>query len=158
MFEPPSFSDALARCVAGYEGAHSEAVLLAPDVFEFFARLYAEPELPLQARGVVSAVLAYFVAPHDILPEDELGPFGLLDDLYVAVHAYSLLRKELSSEFLEHAWKRRGKSPPQSVPTRRPKQDDGAGDLESTMAVLRTECRLALGKSGRSALKMAGLG
>lgn len=156
-FEPPSFGDALRACVRGYDGAHSAAIKRAPDVFDLFARLFAEPDLPDHVRPTVNAVLAYFVAPHDVMPED-LGPFGLLDDLYVAAHAYQLLRRELSGEFLERAWKRRGKSPPLSIRGKKKKDDDGDGDLEQVMAVVRAESRTAVGKQGRAALKMSGLG
>lgn len=157
-FESPSFSDSLRRCVDGYEGAHAAAVAWAPDVFEFFARLFAEPELPDALRPIVNAVLAYFVAPHDVLNDEELGPYGLLDDLYVAAHAYGLLRRELDTEFLQRAWTRRGKAPPRSIRGQRQKADDAEGDLEEVMAIVRSESRAALGKEARHALKMAGLG
>ncbi len=157
-FESPSFSEALRRCVAGYEGAHAAAVAWAPDVFEFFARLFAEPELPDAERPIVNAVLAYFVAPFDVLNEEELGPFGLLDDLYVAAHAYQILRRELPEELLLQAWRRRGKGPANSIRGKRAKQDDADGDLEEVMAVVRSESRAAVGKEGRQALKLAGLG
>lgn len=141
-----------------YDGAHAEAVLLAPDVFEFYARLFAEPELPDPQRPLVNAVLAYFVAPHDVFSEDELGPFGLLDDLFVAAHVYQLLRREVPEVLLVRAWARRGKSPPQSIRGKRKKDDDGDGDLDEVMAVVRHESRIAVGKQGKLALKMAGLG
>ncbi|NUP07925.1 MAG: DUF1232 domain-containing protein [Polyangiaceae bacterium] len=156
-FEAPSFAESLRLRVDTYDGAHGAAIRWAPDVFELFARLFAEPELPDHARPMVNAVLAYFVAPHDVLPED-LGPFGLLDDLFVAAHAYHLLRRELPEELLERAWRRRGKSPPQSVRGKRNKDDDGDGVLEDVMAVVRAESRAAVGKQARSVLKMAGLG
>ena len=154
-----SFADALRACVRDYDGAHSAAIKRAPDVFELYSRLFAEPELPDHARPIVNAVLAYFVAPHDVMSDEELGPFGLLDDLYVAAHAYQLLRRELPGELLDKAWKRRGRSPPASIPgRRRKKEDDRDGDVEEVMAVIRTESRAAVGKNGRAALKMAGLG
>lgn len=157
-FEAPNYAEALRACVAGYEGAHAGAIQLAPDVFEFYARLFAEPELPEHIRATVNAVLAYFVAPHDVMPDDDLGPFGLLDDLYVAAHAYQLIRRELPAEFLEKAWRRRGKSPPLSIRGKKRREDDGEGDLDDAMALVRTESRAGVGKLGRAALKMAGLG
>jgi uncharacterized membrane protein YkvA (DUF1232 family) len=157
-FEAPNFAESLRLCVSGYEGAHAIAIRSAPDVFEFFARLFAEPELPDHVRVTVNAVLAYFVAPHDAMPEEDLGPYGLLDDLYVASHAYQLIRRELPAEFLERAWKRRGRSPPASIRGKRRREDDRDGDLEEVMAEVRSESRTAIGKLGRTALKMAGIG
>jgi uncharacterized membrane protein YkvA (DUF1232 family) len=155
-FEAPNYLAALHACVAGYDGAHRDAVIRAPDVFAFFARLFQEPDLPQSARVLVNAVLAYFVAPHDVLPEEDLGPFGLLDDLYVAAHAYQVLRRELDGELLESAWRKRGRAAAKSIrgrPTTLPDDDD----LDQVMAVVRSESRAAVGKAGRDALKMAGI-
>jgi uncharacterized membrane protein YkvA (DUF1232 family) len=157
-FESPSYAEALRRCVASYDGAYSSAVLRAPDVFEFYARLFAEPDLPDPQRPLVNAVLAYFVAPHDVLADDDLGPYGLLDDLFVAAHVYQLIRREVPVELLQRAWLRRGKSPPHSIRGKKKKDDDGDGDLDAVMSLIRTESRAAIGKQTKAALKMAGLG
>ena len=117
-FEAPSFTEALRNCVHGYSGAHSAAIERAPDVFEFFARLFAERDLPDSARPLINAVLAYFVAPFDVMSEQELGPFGLLDDLYVASHAFHLLRREVPNELLHSAWRKRSRPAPLSIPGR----------------------------------------
>jgi uncharacterized membrane protein YkvA (DUF1232 family) len=156
-YESPSYAEALRRCVADYGGAHSAAVMRAPDVFEFYARLFAEPDMPEPQRPLINAVLAYFVAPHDVLEED-LGPFGLLDDLFVAAHVYQLLRREVPVELLQRAWLRRGKSPPHSIRGKKKKDDDGDGDLDDVMSLIKSESRAAIGKQSKAALKMAGLG
>ncbi len=156
-FEIPSYADSLRACVEGYDGAHAAAVLAAPDVFELFARLFAEPELPEDARHIVNAVLAYFVAPHDVMPESELGPYGLLDDLYVAGHAFHLLRRELPAELVERAWRRRGKAPPASIRGKKKKDDDAEGDVDEVMATVRTESRAAVGRQAKDILRLAGL-
>jgi len=157
-FESPSYAESLRRCVASYGGAYASAVLRAPDVFEFYARLFAEPEFPDPQRPLVNAVLAYFVAPHDVLADDDLGPYGLLDDLFVAAHVYQLIRREVPFDLLHRAWLRRGKSPPNSIRGKKKKDDDGDGDLDAVMSLIRTESRAALGKQTKAALKMAGLG
>jgi uncharacterized membrane protein YkvA (DUF1232 family) len=92
-----------------------------------------------EARQVVNGVLAYFVAPGDAMPEDTLGPYGLLDDLFVAAHAFRRLRRELPDEVFAAAWR-------------------GEGDLDEVMATIHTESRAAVGKKGRDALRMAGVG
>ncbi len=157
-FEPPDYLASLHACVDGYDGAHREAVVRAPDVFAFFARLFQDPELPSSARTLVNAVLAYFVAPHDALSEEELGPFGLLDDLYVAAHAFQLLRRELSGDVLQTAWQKRGRAAAQSIRGRREPPADDDEDVEEVMATVRSESRAAIGKHGREALKLAGIG
>lgn len=137
-FEAPEFAALLRSFVATYEGARQRAILRAPDVFELFAKLFAEPELPREARGMINAVLAYFVVPDDVLPEAELGPFGLLDDLFVASHVFRILRRELPAGAIERAW-------------------SGDGDVDEVMDVIHGETRAELGKRTREVLRLAGL-
>lgn len=139
MFEAPDYEASLRRFVAGYEGARARAVVLAPEVFMFFARLLVDPRLPRDARHVVTSVLAYFVAPDDVMPEAELGPLGLMDDLYAAAHGYRTLRRELPTEVLHAAWQ-------------------GELDLDEAMALVHAETRAELGRRTKDVLRMAGLG
>jgi uncharacterized membrane protein YkvA (DUF1232 family) len=137
-FEAPDFLASLRSFVAQYEGTRQRAILRAPDVFELYAHLFAEPELSREARSMVNAVLAYFVVPEDVLPEAELGPFGLLDDLFVAAHVFRILRRELPAGAIERAW-------------------SGEGDVDELMDVIHGETRAELGKRAREALRLAGL-
>ncbi len=138
VFEAPDYAASLRRFVADYRGARERTVVLAPEVFMFFARLLVDPRLPREARHVVTSVLAYFVAPDDVLPEAELGPLGLMDDLYAAAHAYRTLRRELPRELLRDAW-----------------QADE--DIDEVMALVHTDTRAELGKRTKDVLRMAGL-
>jgi len=138
MLDPPDYEASLRRFVDGYRGARERAVVLAPEVFTFYARLLVDPRLTRDARHVVTSVLAYFVAPDDVLPESELGPLGLLDDLYAAAHGYRTLRRELPLEMLRAAWA----------------CDD---DLDEAMAIVHAEARAELGKRTKDVLRMAGL-
>ncbi len=139
MSEAPDYAASLRRFVAGYRGARERVVAHAPEVFTFFARLLVDPRVARDARHVVTSVLAYFVAPDDVLPEAELGPLGLMDDLYAAAHAYRVLRRELPMELLREAWQ-------------------GDGDLDEVMALVHTETRAELGRRTKDVLRMAGLG
>lgn len=138
MFEAPDYAASLRRFVEGYRGGRERTVALAPEVFMFFARLFVDPRLPREARHVVTSVLAYFVAPDDVLPEAELGPLGLMDDLYAAAHAYRTLRRELPTELIGDAWR-------------------ADADIEEAMALVHTETRAELGKRTKDVLRMAGL-
>lgn len=138
VFEVPDYAASLRRFVFEYQGSRQRAVRLAPDVFSFFARLLVDPRLPRAARNVVTSVLAYFVVPDDVLPEADLGPLGLMDDLYAAAYAYRMLRRELPPGLLHDAWV----------------SDEG---LDEAMSVVYTETRAELGRRTKDVLKMAGL-
>lgn len=137
-FLAPDFAAALHRFVHDYEGTRASAVRLVPDVFSFYARLLVDPRVGRTPRTTVTAVLAYFVVPDDVLPEAELGPLGLLDDLFAASHAYRVLRREVPAEVLMDAWA-------------------GEQSLDRAMALAYSETRAELGKRTRDVLRMAGL-
>jgi len=139
VFEVPDYAAALRRFVSEYEGPRQRAVRLAPDVFSFFARLLVAPKLTRSGRHIVTSVLAYFVVPDDVLPEAELGPLGLIDDLYAAAHAYRMLRRELPEGLLFDAWVSEETS------------------LDEAMAVVYAETRAELGRRTKDVLRMAGL-
>lgn len=138
-FDAPDYLASLRTFVDAYEGPAQRAVAAAPAVFEFYARLFGDTTLSRDARSMVNAVLAYFVVPEDVLPEAEFGPFGLVDDLFVAGHVFRILRRELPRGAVAHAWQ-------------------GDGDVDAVMDLIYTEARGELGKRSREVLKLAGLG
>jgi uncharacterized membrane protein YkvA (DUF1232 family) len=137
-FVAPDFRAELHRFVHGYEGAHENAILRAGDVFDLFARLMIDERVRGDSRTLVALVLAYFVLPDDVMPEAELGPWGLLDDLYLAAHVYRMLRRQLEPEILADAWR-------------------GDDALEAVMDVVYSESRAAIGKTRKDVLRVAGL-
>jgi uncharacterized membrane protein YkvA (DUF1232 family) len=133
------FADLLRDFVQDYTGSHERAVRRAPDVYDLFAQLFSDERVDREARSLVNGVLAYFVAPGDAMPEDTLGPYGLLDDLFVAAHAFRRLRRELPDEVIARAWR-------------------SDGDVDEILGMVYTESRAAVGKKGREALRLAGIG
>ena len=138
-FVAPDYRVELRRFVHGYAGAHQDAILRAGDVFDFYARLMIDERVRGEPRSLVAVVLAYFVIPDDVLPEADLGPYGLLDDLFLAGHVFRVIRRELAPEILADAWQ----------------EED---DLEAVMDVVYGESRSALGKLRKDVLRVAGLG
>jgi uncharacterized membrane protein YkvA (DUF1232 family) len=53
-----------------------------PSFFKLFSRLIKDPRVSLRAKLVIAGVLAYVVAPVDVLPDFLIG-VGQLDDLVV---------------------------------------------------------------------------
>jgi uncharacterized membrane protein YkvA (DUF1232 family) len=70
---------------------HAQLVLLAPDLFHLLTRLMLDRRIPAVEKARLGAVLAYFVAPVDLLPEAVLGPAGYVDDVALAAYALSRL-------------------------------------------------------------------
>ncbi len=137
--DAPDYVAALRSFVAAYDGPRARAVRHAPALFEFYARLFADDAVGRDARVLVNAVLAYFVVPEDLLPEAELGPWALMDDVYIASHVFRILRRELPDEVIARAW-------------------NAEGDLDEVMDFVHGEARTELGKRTREVLRLAGIG
>jgi len=137
-FVAPDYRAEIRRFVSGYSGEHENAIARCGDVFDFYARLMVDARVTGEARSLVAVVLAYFVIPEDVLPEAELGPYGMLDDLFLAAHVYRSLTRMLEPKLLAEAWA----------------EDD---DLASVMSMIYDESRRALGKQRKDVLRLAGL-
>ena len=134
----PDYAALLRASTSTYTGTRERAIRRAGDLFDFYARLFSEERLPRHTRSTVNAVIAYFVVPDDVMPEENLGPIGLCDDLFVAAYGYRLLRREVSGEILYDAW-------------------EGDEALEDAMDEVYRESRAQVGKKAKDILRMAGL-
>ncbi len=134
----PDYAALLRASTSSYTGTRERAIRRAGDLFDFYARLFSEERLPRHARMTVNAVIAYFVVPDDVMPEEDLGPIGLCDDLFVAAYGYRILRREIAGEILYDAW-------------------EGNDELEYTMDEVYRESRAQVGKKAKDILRMAGL-
>ena len=137
MSHAADFTQILRTAVRDYRGARERAIHRAGDVFDFYSNLFADSRVTGENRAIVNAVLAYFVVGKDVIPEEVYGPIGYIDDLYVASHAFRILRRELPGDLLIHAWA-------------------ADGDLDETMEIVFRESRGEIGKRSREILRLAG--
>ena len=68
--------------VTKYAGALRDVVLLAPVYGILMFHLMKDPRLTQHQRLLVDAAIAYLVSPNDVIPEEEVGPYGYLDDIF----------------------------------------------------------------------------
>ena len=57
-----------------------------PELFKLLTEILNEKEIDSEIRLKVSAAIAYFVTPYDIIPEQIYGPFGYVDDIFISVY------------------------------------------------------------------------
>jgi uncharacterized membrane protein YkvA (DUF1232 family) len=137
MPTPSDFEDVLRAAVADYNGSRAQVIRRMPELYRFYTVLYADDTLPRPARAIVSKVLAYFVVQDDVLPDDQLGPMGFIDDVFVAAHGYRQLVRECSADVLYAAW-------------------PGDDDLDDVMSLAHREARAEVSKKLRHILELAG--
>ena len=98
----------IARAVPGDGYPLLDLVLLLPDLVVLLARLVREPRVPRLAKAIALGGLAYVASPIELLPELVFGPFGLIDDLAVALAALSRILNHVHPDLVESHWPGRG--------------------------------------------------
>ncbi len=99
-----SFSEIIRKNVQNYTGPHYDIIRFAPDFFDLLIKLYKK-DIPHPYKAMVNAAISYFVLPDDLLPEDKLGAFGYLDDLYLCAYIINKSKNnERISKLIEEIW------------------------------------------------------
>ncbi len=85
-----------------------DLLLLLPDMVVLLFRLVRDPRVPLGAKLIAGAALAYVISPIDLVPEVLLGPIGLIDDLLIVGAALSQLLKVVHPDVVRQHWPGQG--------------------------------------------------
>lgn len=75
-----------------------------PDIFKLLINILNEKKIEPEIRLKISAAIAYFVAPHDVLPEIVYGPWGYVDDIFISIYVLKDIEDELGFGYLESLW------------------------------------------------------
>lgn len=105
MSEFKDFYDTLIENLDGYEGEYAYFINCGPNLFNLLCDLLSQEEIDRQMRLEISAAIAYYVAPDDIIPEEIYGPYGYIDDIFVSVYVLRKVAKILGYDFLQNLWK-----------------------------------------------------
>ena len=105
MSEFKDFYDTLIENLEGYEGEYAYFINCGPNLFNLLCDLLSQKEIDRQMRLEISAAIAYYVAPDDIIPEEIYGPYGYIDDIFVSVYVLRKVAKEFGYDFLQNLWK-----------------------------------------------------
>ena len=82
------------------------ALLFLPDVIRLLINLLSDTRVFLFDKLFVIGVLIYILSPIDLLPEIIAGPFGLIEDLLLAlIVLYKLLGNPYNTEAIRDHWK-----------------------------------------------------
>lgn len=132
------FSSVVKENVSDYRGSFFSAVKWAPIFAATLMTLSKDPRLLDRHRTMVHAAIAYFVTPDDAIPEEEVGPYGYLDDNLVSAYVMKRIAGEVGWPVIEDAWSGEG------------------GVREITLEMIDREREL-LGDLGQEALQNAGV-
>jgi uncharacterized membrane protein YkvA (DUF1232 family) len=82
----------------------SKWLLAAPDLFHLLIRLAVDPDVPIQEKTKLAAVIAYFISPLDLLPELFLGPSGFIDDVVLSAYTLNAIVNRTDKTVLVRHW------------------------------------------------------
>jgi uncharacterized membrane protein YkvA (DUF1232 family) len=106
------FYDRLRASVVDWRpGSHSglgDLLFLLPDLTVLLIRLTRDSRVPLGAKILAGAGVAYVLSPVDLLPEALLGPVGLIDDLLIVSAVLSRLLESVHPDLIRAHWSGHG--------------------------------------------------
>ncbi len=94
------FDEILRDEILKYEGRHDDLIFQAPALYRLLCGLLDDKRLPGRLRPLVSSAIAYFILPADVMPEAVLGPYGLVDDIWLSAWAVEAVRRETGNDDL----------------------------------------------------------
>ena len=105
MAEFKDFYDTLIENLDSFEGEYASFIDCGPNLFNLLCDLLSQKEIKKDMRLEISAAIAYFVAPDDIIPEEIYGPYGYIDDIFISVYILRKVADEFGYDYLQDLWK-----------------------------------------------------
>lgn len=99
-----SFDIILKENLDSFEEDYASFIDCGPKLFRLLSDILNKQEIPKNLRLDISAAIAYYVIPNDVIPEDIYGPYGYIDDIFVAVYVLREVADEFGYEFLQKIW------------------------------------------------------
>jgi uncharacterized membrane protein YkvA (DUF1232 family) len=105
-----SFRDRMLKWSRRWFGNFGEAAMLylflLPDLVRLMVNLLADTRVFIVDKFFIAGVLIYIISPIDIFPEILIGPFGLVEDLILAlIVLYRFLSNPSNNEAIWANWK-----------------------------------------------------
>ncbi len=104
MSEFKDFYDTLIENLDSFDGEYASFIDCGPNLFDLLCNLLSQEIIKKDMRLEISAAIAYYVAPDDIIPEEIYGPYGYIDDIFISVYVLRKVANEFGYEFLQNIW------------------------------------------------------
>lgn len=99
------FYDVLIENLTNYEGVYASFIDYGPNLFRLLCDLFEEKSITEDDRLKLSAAIAYFIIPTDIIPEQVHGPYGYIDDIFLIVHVLRKIADTYGYDFLQKSYR-----------------------------------------------------
>jgi len=101
------FYDALTENLETYNGQYASFIDYGPKLYKLLSHLLMDynRELDSEDKMKINAAISYYVVPLDVIPEQEYGPYGYIDDIYVCVYVIKELIEKYGYDNINEFWK-----------------------------------------------------
>lgn len=93
------FYDTLLENLDNYNGEYESFINYGPDLFKLLCDLL-NCEIDSKLRLPICGAIAYYVTPNDVISEQTYGPYGYIDDIYLASHVLKMVADKHGYDFL----------------------------------------------------------
>lgn len=94
------FYDTLLENLDNYNGEYESFINYGPNLFKLLCDLL-NCDIESSLRLPICGAIAYYVTPDDVISEQIYGPYGYIDDIYLASHVLKLVAEKHGYDFLQ---------------------------------------------------------
>ncbi len=98
------YYDVLSDNLASYDGDYASFIDHGPTLYKLLTDILNENSINKDIRLEISAAIAYYAIPMDIIPEQIYGPYGYIDDIFISAYVIKKIADDLGYEILEKYW------------------------------------------------------
>ncbi len=98
------FYDILVENLESFNGEYASFIDYGPQLFKLLSDLLGYEGLKSQLKLKISAAIANYVVPMDVIPETVYGAYGYIDDIFITTYVIRLLADVYGYKFLENYW------------------------------------------------------
>ena len=91
-----------------YDGEYASFIDCGPNLFKLLCDILEEEIIDQESRLEISAAIAYYVVPMDVIPEQIYGPYGYIDDIFISVYVLNNLAEKYGYDLLQKVWQKPG--------------------------------------------------
>ncbi|HIH70830.1 MAG: hypothetical protein PWP13_994 [Methanothermobacter sp.] len=98
------FYDVLVENLESYNGEYASFIDYGPKLFKLLTDFLGYEHLKGQLKLKISAAIAYYVVPMDIIPETVYGAYGYIDDIFITAYVIRILADVYGYDLLSEYW------------------------------------------------------
>ena len=94
------FYDTLLENLDNYNGEYESFINYGPNLFKLLCDLL-NADIDFSLRLPICGAIAYYVTPDDVISEQVYGPYGYIDDIYLASYVLKMVADRHGYDFLQ---------------------------------------------------------